>query len=184
MRWGYIRPSGPLGGEVAGIVTRVGSAVKNFISGDAVFGMSAGGFRSYAITNENLITKLPPGLSFAEAAGLSIVYLTAYEGLIQLAKAKRGDKVLIHAATGGVGLAAIQLAKHIGAEIYATTSKPKQAYLRSMGIQHIYDSRTTEFEKEILADTGGSGVDVVLNSLTSEGFIPASLRCLKQKVFS
>ena len=176
----YPGDPGPLGGEVAGIVTRVGHGVKAFKPGDAVFGMSAGGFRSYALTHEMLITQLPPSLSFAEAAGLPIVYLTAYEALIQIAKIKRGDKVLIHAGTGGVGIAAIQLAKHIGAEIYATASESKQAYLRSIGIQHIYNSRTTAFGNAILADTHNQGVDVILNSLTSEGFIAASLSCLKQ----
>ena len=177
----YPGDPGPLGGEVAGIVTRVGQEVKAFKPGDAVFGMSAGGFRSYAITHAALITRLPSTLSFTEAAGLPIVYLTAYEGLMQLAKIKRGDKVLIHAGTGGVGLAAIQLAKHVGAEIYATASESKQDYLRSIGITHIYNSRNTEFGKQIMADTHNQGVDVILNSLTSDGFIEASLSCLKKQ---
>ena len=92
---------------------------------------------------------------------------------------KAGDRVLIHAGAGGVGLAAIQLAQAGGAEIYATASAPKQAYLRTLGVKHIFDSRQTRFSAEqILEATGGDGVDVVLNSLTSEGFIDASLSCL------
>ena len=88
--------------------------------------------------------------------------------------------MLIHAGSGGVGLAAIQLAQAAGAEVFATASAPKQAYLRSLGVEHIYDSRQTKFGEEILADTGGEGIHVVLNSLTSEGFIDASLACLAE----
>ena len=176
----YPGEPGPLGGEVAGIVRRVGKAVKSFKPGDAVFGLSASGFRSHAITYETLIIKLPKTLSFAQAAGLPIGYLTAFEGLIQLAKLKKGDKVLIHAATGSVGLSAVQLAKQVGAEIYATASSSKQTYLKELGIKHIYDSRSTDFGAQILKDTKNKGVDVVLNSLTSEGFIDASLSCLKK----
>ncbi|MGA8329894.1 MAG: type I polyketide synthase, partial [Mycobacterium sp.] len=91
-----------------------------------------------------------------------------------------GDKVLIHAASGGVGLAAIQMAQQHGAEVYATASKYKRDTLRQLGVKHVYDSRTTDFADEILEDTGGSGVDVVLNSLTNEGFIEATLRATAQ----
>ncbi len=91
-----------------------------------------------------------------------------------------GERVLIHAGAGGVGLAAIQMAQAAGAEVFATASARKQAYLRSLGVTHVFDSRTTAFGKEILEATDGAGVDVVLNSLTGEGFIDASLSCLKQ----
>ena len=93
---------------------------------------------------------------------------------------KSGDRVLIHAAAGGVGLAAIQLAQATEAEIFVTASSPKQAYLRSLGVKNIFDSRTTAFGKEILESTNGEGVDVVLNSLTGKGFIDSSLSCLAQ----
>ncbi|MYJ75383.1 MAG: zinc-binding dehydrogenase, partial [Gammaproteobacteria bacterium] len=87
--------------------------------------------------------------------------------------------MLIHAGAGGVGIAAIQMAQAAGAEVFATASAPKQAYLRSLGVEQIFDSRTTAFGREILEATDGAGVDVVLNSLTGEGFIDASLSCLK-----
>ena len=98
----------------------------------------------------------------------------------ELAGLKAGDRVLIHAGAGGVGLAAIQLAQAAGAEVFATASAPKQAYLRSLGVEHVFDSRSTAFGREILDVTGGAGIDIVLNSLTGEGFIEASLACLAQ----
>jgi NADPH:quinone reductase-like Zn-dependent oxidoreductase len=92
------------------------------------------------------------------------------------AKPTPGERVLIHAATGGVGLAAVRLAQNAGAIVFATASKPKQEMLRKLGVAHIYDSRSTAFAEEILADTGGEGVDFVLNSLTNEGFVEATVR--------
>ena len=88
--------------------------------------------------------------------------------------------MLIHAGAGGVGLAAIQLAQAAGAEVFATASAPKQAYLRSLGVEHVFDSRSTAFGREVLEATNGDGVSIVLNSLTGEGFIEASLSCLAQ----
>ena len=93
---------------------------------------------------------------------------------------KPGDKVLIHAASGGVGLAAVQMARRQGATVFATASKYKRATLRDMGVEYVYDSRTTDFADQILADTGGAGVDVVLNSLTNDGFIEATVRATAQ----
>ncbi|MYH71677.1 MAG: SDR family NAD(P)-dependent oxidoreductase [Acidimicrobiia bacterium] len=97
-----------------------------------------------------------------------------------MANLKAGERVLIHAGTGGVGMAAVQLAQAIGAEVFATTSAPKQAYLKSLGVKHVFDSRQTKFGEEILQATGGEGVHLVLNSLTGPGFIDASLSCLAQ----
>ena len=97
----------------------------------------------------------------------------------ELSGLEAGERVLIHAGAGGVGLAAIQLVQAAGAEVFATASAPKQAYLRSLGVEHIFDSRQTAFGKEILEATDGAGVDVVLNSLTGEGFIETSLSCLR-----
>ena len=97
----------------------------------------------------------------------------------ELSGLEAGERVLIHAGAGGVGLAAIQLVQAAGAEVFATASAPKQAYLRSLGVAHIFDSRQTNFGREILEATDGAGVDVVLNSLTGEGFIEASLSCLR-----
>ena len=114
------------------------------------------------------------------AAALPIVYTTAYHALEQLAQIKPKDKVLIHAAAGGVGLAAIALCHRLGAEVYATCSDEKREYLASRGMKHLYNSRDTAFEHDLLKDTHNKGVDVVLNSLTSEGFIDASMNCLKK----
>ena len=97
-----------------------------------------------------------------------------------MADLKAGERVLIHAGTGGVGMAAVQLAQAVGAEVFATTSAPKQAYLKSLGVKHVFDSRQTKFGEEILQATGGEGVHLVLNSLTGPGFIDASLSCLAQ----
>ena len=119
----------------------------------------------------------PPGMSASALATIPSAFVSAalsyrFSGL------KAGERVLIHAGAGGVGLAAIQLAQAAGAEVFATASAPKQAYLRSLGVEHIFDSRQTRFAEEILEATAGEGVHVVLNSLTSEGFIDASLSCL------
>jgi NADPH:quinone reductase-like Zn-dependent oxidoreductase/acyl carrier protein len=92
------------------------------------------------------------------------------------AKPRPGERVLIHAASGGVGLAAVQLAQRAGAVVFATASRAKQKTLRDLGIEHLYDSRSTEFAEQILADTGGAGVDVVLNSLTNDGFVAATVK--------
>ena len=129
------------------------------------------------ITHEALVAPAPEGMSVSALATIPSAYVSAalsyrYSGLVA------GDRVLIHAGAGGVGIAAIQLAQAAGAEVFATASAPKRDYLRSMGVTHIFDSRTTEFGNEILEATNGEGVDVVLNSLTSEGFIDASLSCL------
>ena len=149
----YPGDAGPLGGEAAGVIRRIGKAVTRFKVGDSVFGEVLGGFCTYTRTYEDLLAHLPSHLTYTQAAGLPVVFLTAYYALITCAHLKSGDKVLIHAATGGVGLAAIQLARHCGAIVYATASQPKQAYLRSLGIEHIYDSRRTDFGQQILADT-------------------------------
>jgi NADPH:quinone reductase-like Zn-dependent oxidoreductase/acyl carrier protein len=119
----------------------------------------------------------PATISFAEAAGLPTAYLTAYHSLCGLAPLKAGDRVLIHAAAGGVGQAALQLAKLAGAEVYATASPAKWPLLRAQGVEHIMNSRTVDFAEEVLGQTGGRGVDVVLNSLNKD-FIPAGLSCL------
>ena len=129
------------------------------------------------VTHEELVTPAPAGVSASALATVPSAFVSAalsykFTGLLP------GERVLIHAGAGGVGLAAIQLAQAAGAEVFATASAPKQAYLRSLGVQHVFDSRTTRFGEEVLEATGGEGVHVVLNSLTSEGFIEASLSCL------
>ena len=170
-----------MGVECAGIVTAVGKAVTDFKEGDQVFGLAFGSIGNKVITPSYFLAKKPANLSFSEAAALPCVFATVYEAFYNLAKLKSGEKVLIHAAAGGVGLAAVQMAQQIGAEIYATAgSEEKKEYLRKIGVTHIYHSRNLDFANQILEDTGGKGVDVVLNSFTGEGFIAKTVSVCAQ----
>lgn len=161
-----------LGIECAGIVDTVGEDVTNLKQGDRVFGMAYHTMASHIHVDALLMQKVPDNLSFEEAATLPVVYLTVYYGLIVQARLQAGERVLIHSATGGVGLAAIQVAQLLGAEIYATAgSQEKRELLKSMGVQYIYDSRSLDFSDRILQDTSNEGVDVVLNSLTGSAMV-------------
>ena len=131
----------PLGAECSGVVTRVGNRVERFSVGDHVLVMAADSFRSFLLVDQNRAMTIPQELPLNEAATLPVAYLTASIALEDIGQMKRGDRVLIHAATGGVGLAAIQLATSVGAEIFATASVSKQDTLRKMGINHVFDSR-------------------------------------------
>lgn len=171
----YPGNAGRLGGECAGEVVAVGSGVKDLAVGDSVIALSAGSFSTYVTVSADMVVRKPAHLSFAEAAVLAIPFVTAYYTLVHLGGIHAGDRVLIHAAAGGVGLAAVQLAQQVGAEIFATAGSPeKQEYLRSLGVQHVMHSRSLNFVDEIRALTDGQGVDVVLNSLADE-FCEASL---------
>ena len=175
----YPGDPGPIGGDLCGIVTEIGSEVTGFEIGDRVFGSMQGAFASRLNVPAPLLATVPAGFDPVGAATLPAAALTARLSF-DWAKLKPGDKVLIHAASGGVGMAAIQLARHHGATVFATASAFKRATLRKMGVEYVYDSRTTDFADQILADTNGEGVDVVLNSLTSEGFIEATVRATAQ----
>ncbi|MCY3875651.1 MAG: SDR family NAD(P)-dependent oxidoreductase [Rhodobacteraceae bacterium] len=175
---GFIE-EGNLGREMCGHVVGVGSAVTNVSVGDRVVGLGFGAFAAEMVTHEELVAPAPPGISGTDLATVPSAYVSAALSY-ELSGLEAGDRVLIHAGAGGVGLAAIQLAQAAGAEVFATASAPKQAYLRSLGVKHVFDSRQTGFGEEILDATNGAGVTVVLNSLTSEGFIDASLSCLAQ----
>ncbi len=157
-----------MGTDFAGVVTAVGPGVKDHKVGDHVGGLSANGCWSTFVTcDANLAVKLPAGLTDAQAAATTTVYATAWYGLHDLARIRRGDRVLIHSATGGVGQAAIAIARTVGAEVFATAgSEQRRQLLRDMGIEHVYDSRSTEFADAIRRDTDGYGVDIVLNSVT------------------
>ncbi len=168
----------PLGNECTGLITAVGEGVTGVHMGDCVIALGAGVFRSYLNTPADLVFPKPNRLSFAEAATVPTSFLTAWYGLHYLANLKPGQRVFIHAAAGGVGLAAVRLAQHIGAEIFATAgNETKRRYLRAIGVKHVYSSRKADFAEDILAQTQGQGVDVVLNSLSGE-FIPMSLSVL------
>jgi len=170
----------PLGYEGAGIVKHVGSNVTHVQNGDRVIVSATGCLASHITVPSTTVSKIPAALSFVQAAALPTVYMTAIYALLELAKLKSGDTVLIHAAAGGVGQAAIQVAKAQGAEIFATASPGKWKFLRSQGITNIYNSRDTDFSQAILDDTHGKGVDVILNSLNGD-FIPAALNALTDK---
>lgn len=156
-----------LGGDFAGVVTRVGPGVTTHRVGDRVAGITADGAWATFVTCEaNLAVTLPAGLAEDRAAAVPSAHGTAWYGLHELARVSAGDKVLVHSATGGVGQAAIAIARAAGAQIYATAGSPaRRDLLRSMGIEHVYDSRSIEFAEQIRRDTAGYGVDIVLNSL-------------------
>ena len=170
---------GLLGEEFCGRIVETGSDVTAVSPGDRVAGFAFGTFGPEVVTHEALVAPAPPGMSAAALATVPSVFVTCVLSY-ELAGLKAGDRVLIHAGAGGVGLAAIQLARAAGAEVFATASAPKQDYLRALGVGHVFDSRSTAFGRDILDATGGAGVDIVLNSLTGEGFIEASLSCLAQ----
>ncbi|MER5556438.1 SDR family NAD(P)-dependent oxidoreductase [Streptomyces sp. NPDC002793] len=168
-----------LGGEVAGVVLETGPDVHGLAVGDRVYGLSTETLGPIGVTDERLLAKIPAGMSFAEAAALPITFLTAYYGLVDLAGVRPGEKLLLHAAAGGVGNAALQLARHFGLEVYATAGPAKHAFLRDQGVadDHLANSRTLEFETRFLTATDGAGVDVVLDCLNGE-FVDAGLRLL------
>ncbi|QLY29586.1 type I polyketide synthase [Nocardia huaxiensis] len=168
-----------VGGEGAGVVTAVGSAVTRLRPGDRVMGLFGKGIGASAVAPETTLARIPAGWSFEQAAAVPAVYATAYYALVDLAGLRAGESLLLHAATGGVGLAAIQLARHLGAHVLATASPAKWLVLHGLGFADadIANSRTLEFEAKFLERTAGRGVDVVLNSLAGE-FVDASLRLL------
>ncbi|WP_254896620.1 type I polyketide synthase [Amycolatopsis sp. Hca4] len=176
----YPGPAGPLGSEVAGVVTELGPDATGLTVGDRVMGISPGGIGSApVVVDERIVHRVPDGWTDETAASVPLAFLTAFYAFTDLSNLRPGQKVLVHAGAGGVGMAAIQLAKHLGAEVFATASPAKQDTLRGLGIpdDHIASSRTTDFEAAF-APLTGDGLDVVLNSLTGE-FIDASLRLLK-----
>ncbi|WMD04163.1 type I polyketide synthase [Streptomyces sp. FXY-T5] len=170
-----------LGTECAGVVMEIGPGVSELAPGDRVMGMVAGAFAPTAVVDRRYLTRIPDGWSYETAAATPVAFLTAYYGLIDLARLGAGESVLVHAAAGGVGMAAVQLARHLGAEVYGTASEPKWGTLLDGGLDraHIASSRTTAFADTVLEATGNAGVDVVLNSLAGE-FADASLRTLSR----
>jgi len=157
-----------LGTDFAGVVTAVGADVANHKVGDHVGGMSPNGcWATFVTCDARLATTLPDGMTDAQAAAVTTAHATAWYGLNDLARIQAGDRVLIHSGTGGVGQAAIAIARAAGAEIFATAgNEARRQLLRDMGIEHVYDSRTVEFAEQIRSDTDGYGVDIVLNSVT------------------
>ncbi|MFJ2816608.1 SDR family NAD(P)-dependent oxidoreductase [Streptomyces sp. NPDC087294] len=172
--------AGIMGSEGAGVVVETAPDVTQFAPGDRVFGLFlAGAFGPAVVADQRMVAPMPDGWTFAEAAAVPVVFLTAYYGLVDLAGLGAGDRVLVHAATGGVGTAAVQLAAHLGAEVYATASPAKWPALRALGVPdtRIASSRDLAFEERFRTATEGHGMDVVLDALAGE-FVDASLRLL------
>ncbi len=176
----YPGDPGAPGTEIAGVVTTVGEGVTAVKVGDSVVGIAAHAFDSHVITRPEMVVAKPDRLSFAEAATIPVAFLTAHYGLHHLAHIKPGARVLIHAAAGGVGLAAVQIALRMGAEVFGTAGSPeKRAFLTSLGVQHLHNSRTLDFADEIQRLTAGRGVDIVLNALADD-FISKSVGVLAE----
>ena len=172
----YPGNDGVLGAECVGVVEAVGSDVRDVKVGEQVFGFAPGSLRTSVAVPSAFVTPLPSGVTPEQAAALPVAFLTAMLGLHRIASIGPGARVLIHAATGGVGLAAVQLAQRSGAEVFATAgTAAKREYLKSLGVSHVFDSRSVAFADGVLRATEGRGVDVVLNSLAGE-YIAASVR--------
>jgi acyl transferase domain-containing protein/NADPH:quinone reductase-like Zn-dependent oxidoreductase len=168
-----------VGSEGAGVVLELGPGVSDLRLGDRVMGLFGGAFGPVAIADRRLLARVPDGWSFAQGAAAPIVFLTAYYALCDLANVRKGERLLVHAGTGGVGMAAIQLASHFGAEVFATASRGKWGVLEGMGLDgdHIASSRDLGFAHQFLGVTDGEGLDVVLDCLAGE-FVDESLGLL------
>jgi NADPH:quinone reductase-like Zn-dependent oxidoreductase/acyl carrier protein len=174
---GFAGPT--LGLEVAGRVSRCGREVTNFVPGDDVLAFAGASFASHVLVSARAVAKMPPRWSYAEAATVPTVFFTVWYALAHLARIQPGERVLIHGAAGGVGLAAIQVARHLGAEIFASAgSDAKRDFVALLGADHVLDSRSPYFDQAVLDLTQGEGVDVVLNSLAGEA-IQRNLRTLR-----
>lgn len=157
-----------LGIECSGTVVRVGAEVSQFQPGDAVFAVSRDLFASHATLDQRHVVKKPASVSFAQAAAM-FPALTAYTALVHIANVRPGERVLVQSGAGGVGLAAIRIAKWLGAEVFATAGSPeRREFLRGEGVAGVYDSRSTAFADDLLAGTDGEGVDVVLSAAPGE----------------
>ncbi len=159
-----------LGLECSGVIKAVGRQITDLRPGQEVMAFAPASFSDYIITKREAVLPKPDNLSFAGGAALPVVFFTAYYALKYKAQATAGESILIHGGAGGVGLAALQLARMMGLKVYATAgSDLKRQLLRSLGADYVYNSRSFAFADEIRRDTGGAGVDIVLNSLYADG---------------
>ena len=172
----YPGDPGPPGADSSGVVVAAGPDVSHLRPGDAVFGLAAGSLGSHVHAHAETVVPMPPNLSFEELASCPTVFITVDTAFRQAAGVRPGDRVLVHAAAGGVGLAAIQMVATLGGTTVATAGSPnKRALARELGVQQVLGSRDTSFVSE-LAELGGA--TVVLNSLTSSGMVAGSLATL------
>jgi acyl transferase domain-containing protein/NADPH:quinone reductase-like Zn-dependent oxidoreductase/SAM-dependent methyltransferase/acyl carrier protein len=168
------------GDEVSGIVAAVGAGVRHVKPGDRVFALAVFGLATQTVARGSDVRRMPNHLSFEEAATLPVVFMTAWHALKNVARLRKGERVLIHAGAGGVGMAAIQIAHHLGAEVIASAgSLTKRALLQTLGVKHVIDSRRGDFAEAVMELTNRHGVDVVLNALAGEA-IPMGLSCLAE----
>lgn len=158
--------------EFSGIVKEVGAGVRAFKPGDRVMGFSRqGAYAESVCVHEDHLVKVPKRMSLPEAAAFPVAFLSAYHGLVTLAHARRGEKLLLHAAAGGVGLASIQIAKHLGLEIFATAgSAEKLLVAEREGAHHVMNYRSGDFSVPVKRQTGGHGVDIVMDSVGGSVF--------------
>jgi len=168
------------GDEVGGVVKAVGAGVKHIAPGDRVFGLAVFGLATQTLARGGDVRRIPGKLSFEEAATLPVVFMTSWHALKNVAHLHAGECILVHAGAGGVGMAAIQIAHHLGAEVIASAgSATKRALLKTLGVKHVIDSRRGDFAEAVMELTGRRGVDVVLNALAAEA-IPMGLSCLAE----
>jgi acyl transferase domain-containing protein/NADPH:quinone reductase-like Zn-dependent oxidoreductase/SAM-dependent methyltransferase/acyl carrier protein len=168
------------GDEVAGVVKAVGPGVDHVVPGDKVFGLALFGLATYTLARGCNVRRIPAALSFEQAATLPVVFMTAWHALQNVARMRKGERILVHAGAGGVGMAAIQIAHYLGAQVIATAGSPaKRALLETLGVRHLIDSRRADFADAVMELTGRRGVDVVLNALAGEA-IPMGLSCLAE----
>lgn len=155
-----------MGYEVSGVIEQVGPNANGFEPGQRVIAATHfEGFAERAVADAQNVLRLPEGMSFAEGAALPVNYGTAYAALVLMAAVRPGERVLIHAAAGGVGIAALQIARHRGAETIGTASASKHDAIRAQGAAHAIDYRNQDVAKEVERITGGQGVDVVMDAL-------------------
>jgi synaptic vesicle membrane protein VAT-1 len=165
-----------VGYEVSGVVDQVGANVPGVQSGDRILALTRfGGYADTIAIPADQVFAMPAAMSFEEAAAIPVNYLTAILMLRNFGNVREGDKVLVHAAAGGVGMAAIQLCRIAGAEVIGTASASKHATLKQMGVAHCIDYRTEDFEEGVKRVTNGRGVDIVLDAT---GAFRKSYRCL------
>ena len=168
------------GDEVAGEVIAIGEGVTHLAVGDKAFGLAVFGLATHSLARASDMRKMPDTLSYEEAATLPVVFMTAWYALNNVARIKAGETILVHAGAGGVGMAAIQIAHHLGAEVIASAGSPtKRALLKTLGVKHVIDSRRGDFAESVMELTHGRGVNVVLNALAAEA-IPMGLSCLAE----
>ncbi|WP_171163523.1 type I polyketide synthase [Streptomyces sp. I05A-00742] len=165
-------PTTTLGLEYAGTVTAVGPGVRTPAPGDRVMGLATGCLASHVRGRADRAVEIPEHMSFAEAATVPAAFLTVRHGLGHLARLGAGETVLVHGGAGGVGLAAVQYAQHVGARVIATAgSRAKRDLLHLLGVEHVLPSRGLGFVEQVRDLTGGEGVDVLLNSLAGEAMV-------------